>query len=156
MESEESTNKSQRNSGYGTLRGAVDGVPFSADNQPSGELKSEGKKKARLLKDLLSISTSKEFGSEEQNNYRRLTSQYLGIPEEQVDIQMIMHFRQIQRAISKSDTYAYTAVMDRAFGKPKQQTEITGKDGQTLQAVAPIFQLISTGIPLAESEDQIS
>ena len=156
MEAEESSKKSQRNSGYGTLRGAVNGIPFSADNQPSCELKSEGKRKATLLKDLLSISTSKQFGPDEQNNYGRLTSEYLGIPEEKVDIQMIMHFRQIQRAISKSDTYAYTAVMDRAFGKPKQQTEITGKDGQTLQAVAPIFQVYNTGIPLAESEDQIT
>ena len=158
MESEESSKKSKRNGGHVMLRGAVDGVPFSSDNQPSGELKSEGKRKARLLKDLLAITVSKKIGTNEEKEWVRLAAKYFQIPEDEIDIQQLLHFRQIQRALTKSDTYAYTAVMDRAFGKPKQQTELTGKDGETMQAIAPIIQLCvyDTGIPLAESEDQIS
>lgn len=38
---------------------------------------------------------------------------------------------QIEKAI-KGDTSAFTAVLDRAWGKPLQSTEITGKDGKDL------------------------
>ncbi len=38
---------------------------------------------------------------------------------------------QIDKAI-KGDTSAFTAVLDRAWGKPLQSTELTGKDGKDL------------------------
>lgn len=137
------------------FKGAEDGVPFSADNQPSAQLKSNGHKRNRFLKDLLAVAVSKEIGTEEEKEYLRLASVYFQIPEDEIELQQLLHFRQIQRALTKSDTYAYTAVMDRAFGKPKQQTELTGKDGEPLVAVAPIIQVINTGIQLSDSEDKI-
>lgn len=38
---------------------------------------------------------------------------------------------QIEKAI-KGDTSAFNAVLDRAWGKPLQSTELTGKDGKDL------------------------
>lgn len=38
---------------------------------------------------------------------------------------------QIEKAM-KGDTSAFTAVLDRAWGKPLQSTELTGKDGKDL------------------------
>lgn len=49
-----------------------------------------------------------------------------------VDAELEAIFRpQIEKAI-KGDTSAFTAVLDRAWGKPMQSTELTGKDGKDL------------------------
>lgn len=104
------------------FRGAVDGKPFSKDNQPSPEAKSKGKKKSKLLTELLELT----FKGPTRGKIKAAMAKYMGIPEEELTVEDMMHGRQIERAISKSNTFAYMAVMDRAFGKPKQITEEVG------------------------------
>lgn len=49
-----------------------------------------------------------------------------------VDAELEAIFRpQIEKAI-KGDTSAFTAVLDRAWGKPLQSVEMAGKDGKDL------------------------
>lgn len=105
--------------------------PFSNTNQPSPEAKKAGWAKRNALRDLLNITTGAKFEGSTKD-YRELTAKYLGIEEKYVTVKMVMEFRQIEKAILKGDTIAFNAIMDRAFGKPKQETELTGKDGGSL------------------------
>lgn len=104
--------------------------PFSKTNQPSNEAKKAGHTRRRLLKDILNITTGAKFEGSAKD-YRFLTAKYLGIPENQVSIRMVMDFRQIEKAILKGDTQAYNALMDRGYGKPIHfvaQTDTKGND----------------------------
>lgn len=55
------------------------------------------------------------------------------------DNELKMHMAQIKKAIDLSDTSAYNAVLDSAYGKAQQQTDIT-TNGQSLKDdVTPIM-----------------
>jgi hypothetical protein len=93
---------------------------FTPENQPSPEAKSEGARRHWALKRLLSLSTGQKFEGSAKD-YRDAAARYFQIEPEEVTVKMLMEFRQIEKAILKGDTQAFTAVMDRAFGKPKIQ-----------------------------------
>jgi ribosomal 50S subunit-associated protein YjgA (DUF615 family) len=95
------------------------GKKFSKDYQPSGENKSKGKAKSRLLKDLLEMA----FVGAKGAKLRKAAAAYMNLPEETITLEDMMHYRQIEKAISKSNTFAYQAVLDRAYGKPVQPIE---------------------------------
>lgn len=131
MKSEiETPKKSRPKSGKGAMNGNETGVSFAKQPQPSGTAKSLGWKKKRLLKDLLSISTGSIFEGS-QKNYRKITAAYFQIAEKDVTVLMIMQYRQVEKAILKGDTFAFNAIMDRAFGKATQpiglDENLTGK-----------------------------
>ena len=96
--------------------------PFSKTHQPSNAVKQAGWDRKKLLKDMLGLTTNGKFP--DKKDYRKLASQYLGINEEDVTIKMVMDFKQIEKAITKGDTFAYVAVNDRAFGKPTQEIQL--------------------------------
>ena len=55
------------------------------------------------------------------------------------DNELKMHMAQIEKAIEQKDTSAYNAVLDSAYGKATQQTDIT-TNGQSLKDdVTPIM-----------------
>lgn len=91
------------------------GVKFSKENQPTGAAKSAGMRKKRLLKDIMAMA----FKGPKGGKLKKLAANYMGVPEDSLTTEDMLHFRQIERAISKSNTFAYMALMDRAFGKPK-------------------------------------
>ena len=105
------------------------GKPFSKTNQPDPNTIKLAWNKKKALKDLLNITTIGKF-SKDKNDYRKMCSDFMGIPEEEVTIKMIMEFRQIEKAIKSKDTFAFNAIMDRGFGKPKQEIEANGNLGQ--------------------------
>lgn len=98
------------------------GKKFSAEHQPSSDKKKAGWSKKKALKDILALSTGKVFKGGE-DAFRKLASQYLGIPEKEVNIRIMMEFRQIQKAIAGGDTSAFNAIFDRAYGKVKPEGE---------------------------------
>jgi hypothetical protein len=49
-----------------------------------------------------------------------------------------MHLAQIQKAIELKDTSAYNAVLDSAYGKATQQTDITTNGESLKDNVTPI------------------
>lgn len=49
-----------------------------------------------------------------------------------------MHMAQIKKAIEKEDTSAYKSVLERAYGMPKQQTDITTDGEKINNNVTPI------------------
>ena len=104
-------------------RPPLKGKQFSSDYQPSGEAKSRGWRKSKLLKDILDMAWNGRSGAK----LRATAAEYLNIPEDQLTVEDLMNFRQIELAIKKQNTFAYTAVMDRAHGKPVQPVQEQGK-----------------------------
>lgn len=109
---------------------------FSKDYQPSPEAKKAGQRRTYALRELLGLSTGKVFAGS-KTDYRALTAQYFGIEDKEVTVKMVMEFRQIEKAVLKGDTQAFSVIMDRAYGKPPQaEPEISDKPlvaGQTSQ-----------------------
>lgn len=54
------------------------------------------------------------------------------------DNELKMHMAQIKKAIDKEDTSAYKSVLERAYGMPKQQTDITTDGEKINNNVTPI------------------
>ena len=90
----------------------TDKTKFSKDNQPSPEAISKGMKKASLLR---SVGATIITGGVKDAVIP--LAQYLGIEVDKIDIEMVMHLKQIEKAIKESDTIAYNAVMNRLKGK---------------------------------------
>lgn len=98
------------------------GVKFSKDNQPSGEAKKAGKRRAKALKDVCSqLVTGKSKEALES------LAKYLGLEVDEIDIELALHLKQIQKALNEGDTKAYNSVMDRLKGRPKQEIDHTTK-----------------------------
>lgn len=100
---------------------------FTKDNQPSGKAKSEGKRRAKALKDVCSqLVTGKSKEALES------LAKYLGLEVDEIDIELALHLKQIQKALNEGDTKAYNSVMDRLKGRPKQEIDHTTK-GEKIQ-----------------------
>lgn len=95
---------------------------FTSDNQPSPKAKSKGHTRRLLLKEL-----SEQIVSGDALNDLKPLAKYLGVGENEIDIEMLMHLSQIQKAIKEQDTKAYNAVMDRIKGKPSQSIDHTSQ-----------------------------
>lgn len=119
--------------GKGAIRGAIDsGSPFSSTNQPSTESRRLGQFKRKRGQDLARAILELGFQGMKDSALKKAASEYYNIPEEEITVEMMMLFRQTEKAIQKADTGAFNAVMDRAHGKPKEKVEMTGKDGKDL------------------------
>jgi hypothetical protein len=55
------------------------------------------------------------------------------------DNELKMHLAQIEKAIELKDTSAYNAVLDSAYGKPTQQTDITTNGESIKDEITPIM-----------------
>lgn len=96
------------------------GKKFSKENQPDPKAKKQGHIKKRVLKDI----ASQIVKGDSIKDLKPLAS-YLGIPENEIDVETLMHLAQMSKAIKEQDTRAYNAVMDRLKGKPKQEVDHT-------------------------------
>jgi hypothetical protein len=127
--------------GKGAMNGNETGVPFTADNQPPADVKKGGWARKNLLKNLAKAMLEQDFVGAEGSQLKAAAAQYMGLPVEEITNELMMHFRQLEKAIQKADTGAYNAFMDRAYGKPKQAVEHTGEDGGPIQALTGQLQL---------------
>lgn len=96
---------------------------FSETNQPTGVVKSIGWAKRRTGLELVKYALETNFKGKAGSELKKASAQYFGISEDDITVEMMLIFRQIEKAISESDTPAFKAVMERAFGMPKQQIE---------------------------------
>ena len=94
---------------------------FSSDNQPSSEAKKQGKKKAKLLKEIAAMPVTNKLYAK-----IKAVADILGLVQDDIDIEMAMHIRQMQNAIDDGDVRSYTALFDRLKGKPKQDISVDG------------------------------
>ena len=95
-------------------------TPFSKENQPSPELKSQGHKRKRALKDLADALIMGE-----RLDKCKAIAQKVGIDlkDSEYTLDIAMTLKQIEKAFDEGDTKAYLAAMDRLLGKPTQMVE---------------------------------
>jgi hypothetical protein len=120
--------------GPGMMKGKETGVPFTKDNQPSNEAKKEGQQRKKLLKDVLNAALNPKG---EHAKMIAACAEYLEKDAGSVTLADLMHFRQAQKAISKQDTFAYQAVMDRAYGKPENKTTLANDVDNPITPLQP-------------------
>ncbi len=107
-------------------KGNKDGekTQFGKDNQPSPEAKSDGWRRRRTLQELADalLNTS-------GINKAKQTAIECGmdLQDDEFTLEVVMTLRQIEKAIKKGDTQAYSAAMDRMKGKPLQKNENENK-----------------------------
>jgi hypothetical protein len=131
MDKAKTTNKRQQGSspkprGRHGKMGPDTGVKFSKDYQPSGAAKSAGKLAKKRGQELAKAVLELTFKGMKDSGLKKLAAEYFGIDEKEITIEMMLLFRQAEKAIQKADTNAFNAYMNRAFGMPKQETELSG------------------------------
>lgn len=131
----ETSIKPQRNGGKGKLRGKDDGVPFTKDSQPSPEAKKAGWAKRLKGQELAKAVLELAFKGASKSELKKEAALYYNVSESEITVEMMLLFRQAEKAIDKSDTYAFNSIMDRAFGKPKEKIEAKTDNKITLEIV---------------------
>jgi hypothetical protein len=101
-------------------RPPANGKKFSKDNQPLPEAKSAGKMKKKKGMELAKAVLDLTFKGMKDSALKKAAAEYYGIDESEITVEMMLLFRQAEKAIQKADTLAFNAIMDRAHGKPKQ------------------------------------
>lgn len=114
-----------------SLANLQNGVKFTPENQPPPENKSAGILRKKAGKELAKAVLELAFKGMANSDLKQLAAAYFGIEDpEQVTVEMMLIFRQAEKAIQKADTAAFKAVMERAHGLPTQQ--ITGPDDKDI------------------------
>jgi len=119
-----------------------DAVKFSKEYQPSGEAKSKGRKRKRLLKDLANALITGAKLEELKELSNRLG---LDLDEDEFTLDISLTLKQVEKALESGDTPAFNSAMDRFIGKPTQTMEIEDKRER------PIFN--DTGFETDSEED---
>lgn len=102
--------------------------PFSAENQPTPEQKKEGWLKKKRGPELAKAVLQLAFQGMKNSELKKQAAEYYGIEESELTVELMLLFRQAEKAIQKADTPAFNAVMDRSYGKPKEKLEHSGPD----------------------------
>lgn len=102
------------------------GVEFNSERQPTPEAKSLGWKKKRQGRELAKAVLELAFKGMKNSELKKAAAEYFSIAEHEITVEMMLLFRQAEKAIQKADTAAFRAVMERAHGLPKQDIELSG------------------------------
>lgn len=98
--------------------------PFTSENQPDPELLKAAHKRKRDLKDLADALLNNDGISKAKETAKNCG---IDLHDDEFTLEVVMTLGQIQRAITKGDTQAYNAAMDRMKGKPLQKNENENK-----------------------------
>lgn len=101
--------------------------PFTKKNQPTSEQKKAGWAKKKRAQDLAKAVLDLSFKGMKDSLLKKQAAEYFGVPEKELTVEMMLLFRQAEKAIQKADTPAFNAIMDRAFGKPKEKVEVDAR-----------------------------
>lgn len=106
-------------------------------HQPSPEALSNAKKLKAKGRELAKAILSLKYKGLANSDLRKQMSDYFEVPEDELTIDMMIDFRQIEKAIGKSDTPAAKFIKESAYGQPKQETDLNVKgQGIVLNIVA--------------------
>lgn len=111
------------------------GVRFTKDNQPSGEKKSEGKKKRKFTRELMKEMLNMKYKFAEDSALKKQLVAAFGNDILDKPIGEVMTLMQMQKAVLKGDTAAFNSIIDQAFGRPAQAIINTDEDGNVLPPV---------------------
>lgn len=143
MENETTKIPQKKVKGGKGMMGPDTGKKFSKDYQPSAASKKAGWAKKRKGQELVQAILQEAFKGMKDSKLKQQAAEYFGIAQKNVTVEMMLHFRQAEKAIQKADTQAYSALLDRAFGKPKDKMELTGKDGRSIQITNKITHVLT-------------
>ena len=122
-------------------------------NQPDPEAKRRGHLKKKMGRELLKTILAMDFkgmGPE----FKIKLGEYYGLDPEEITNEGALVLSQLITAIQKGDTFAFNAIMDRAYGKPKELIEFQPNNNP--QFVVEMLNGNSNEVPpIATSEDEI-
>jgi hypothetical protein len=113
---------------------------FSSTRQPTPQAKSNGLLKKKTGVELARAILQLSFEGAKDSPLKKAAADYFKISEQEITVEMMLMFRQAEKAVQKGDTRAFEAVMDRAFGKPKQETKINGAIDINLSELSITFK----------------
>lgn len=148
---------------------------FSKDNQPSSEAKKAGwarKLRNRKLAQMLlnktfvgrvAVQTKSGQWTLEDTKFRKVLKDFFGLNDEEMkemSNEAAIMLRMIGQAISEGDVQAGSAILERAYGKPKDMTpfddpEAEDEEGNKPQIVIQIVQSVDLP-PIKEDESDES
>lgn len=109
--------------------------PFTAENQPSSDAKKEGWLRKKRAQELVKAMLELNFKGDKNTALKKEAAEYFGINAKEITVEMLLVYKQTKKAIEESDTQAFNAVMDRAYGKPKEKLEHSGVDDGPIETV---------------------
>jgi hypothetical protein len=122
---EDSTNVPQKkNGGYKKLNGE-DGKHFSKDYQPSNAVKQAGWDRKKFTRQVLKEMLDMKYKFSAKSPIKKSLVAAYGEQVLDMTVGQLMGLQQMEKAIKKSDSIAFTAMINQALGMPKQETEIT-------------------------------
>lgn len=110
---------------------------FSSTYQPSPQAKSAGLLKRKTGVELARAILQLSFEGAKDSPLKKAAAEYFNVSEEEITVEMMLLFRQAEKAVQKGDTRAFEAVMDRAHGKAKQAVDVTS-NGESMKPVIKI------------------
>lgn len=122
------------------------GKKFTTDNQPTGEAKSNGKKKAKFTRSVLKEMLNLPYKFTEESQLKQQLVKAFGPEALSMSVAELMSLMQMQKALLKGDTGAYNSVMDQALGRPAQSIISTDEDGNILP---PVRLVLPKGIDIS-------
>lgn len=99
------------------------GKRFSSEKQPTGEQKAAGWAKKKVGTELAKLILDLPFKGKLDGVLRKDIASYFGVDENHITNEQVIYFRQIEKAVSKSDTPAAKFITERAHGLPNQKIE---------------------------------
>jgi hypothetical protein len=115
----------KRKPGKGAMNGNSHGKGFTSKRQPTKEQLKAGWAKKRKAAELVKAIFELQFKGLKNSELKKMAAEYFGVNEEDITIEMMLIFRQTEKAIQKADTQAFNAVMNRAYGN---KVDITTND----------------------------
>lgn len=105
---------------FANFKGKANTKPFTEKNQPPGEVKSLGWKRKQFGQELARNLLRLDFAGNDDGKTKAAAARYFNLNPDDMTVELLMLFKQIERAIDKSDTQAFRAFMERAYGAPKE------------------------------------
>lgn len=111
---------------------------FSSENQPPPEAKTHGYRRSDIARKVLSLRVNLDAQTAEQ---LRQSFPEIG---EVLTGEELATLIQLNKSIILQDTAAYRAILDSAYGAPKQELGMTDTEGKDVAPVT-VFQIPDNG-----------
>lgn len=116
---------------------------FSSTNQPNPKHSAESKARNKFTKDVLRQMLEMPYKFTEDSQIKQQLSRAFGEEILNKSVMEIMVFQQMQKAILKADSVAFSNLLDRIMGRPVQAVAQTDTEGND---VRPIFLRLPKGM----------
>lgn len=118
------SNERQPAGGPGKLTPQHNPKPFTSDYQPGAAKSKATRAKQKTIRDAFKLLLKMKYQMPEKSKLRKeLVKAFGEAAVKKMTTADLMAVQQMQKAIKKGDTFAFTAVLNQAMGMPKQEIE---------------------------------